>query len=241
MKISIMTLFPEMFETFKNTSIISRAIQKGIVEVESINIRDFALDRFKHVDDYPYGGGQGMIMKCQPVLDCLNSIRTDKSHVILMSPVGRTFNQKVAHEYSNYEHLIIICGHYEGIDARVYDYVDELISIGDYVLTGGELASMIISDATIRLLKGSIDEMSSLDESFENGLLEYPQYTKPAEYDGKKVPDVLLSGHHKNIKEYRHKESLRVTYENRPELLEKYPLSDEDIKYINSLKTNENE
>lgn len=236
MRISIMTLFPEMYEGFINTSIVSRAIKKGLVEVECVNIRDFALDRFKHVDDTPYGGGSGMVLKCQPVIDCLNSIKTKDSHVIITAPVGRVFNQRVAHEYKEYKHLIIICGHYEGIDARVYDYVDELISIGDYVLTGGELASMVISDAVIRLLKGSIDEMSSADESFEDGLLEYPQYTKPAEYDGKKVPDVLLSGHHKNINEWRLKMSLKTTLENRPDLLGNRELSKLEEKLLREIK-----
>ena len=232
MKISIMTLFPSMFEGFINTSIISRAKANNIVEIECIDIREFALDRFKHVDDTPYGGGAGMILKCQPVIDCLNSIRTENSHVILMAPVGKLFKQKMAHEFKKYDHLIIICGHYEGIDARVYDYVDELVSIGDYVLTGGELAAMVVADATSRLLKGSIDENRALDESFENGLLEYPQYTKPSVYDGKKVPEVLLSGHHKNIEQYRLKMSLKTTLLNRPDLLEKITLDDRSQKLL---------
>ncbi|MCI5774343.1 MAG: tRNA (guanosine(37)-N1)-methyltransferase TrmD [Erysipelotrichaceae bacterium] len=224
MKISIMTLFPAMFDGFINTSIIKRAQEKGLVEIECVDMREFALDRFKHVDDTPYGGGSGMVLKCQVVIDCLNSIKTPNSHVILTAPIGKIFKQAKAHEFKRYDHLIIICGHYEGIDARVYDYVDELISIGDYVLTGGELAAMVMADATIRLLKGSIDENSSADESFENGLLEYPQYTKPSIYDGKKVPEVLLSGHHKNIAEYRMMMSLKTTLINRPDLLEDYPL-----------------
>lgn len=236
MKISIMTLFPAMFEGFCNTSIIKRAQEKGLVDIECIDMRDFALDRFKHVDDTPYGGGSGMILKCQVVIDCLNSIRTPRSHVVLTAPIGKIFKQAKAHEFKKYEHLIIICGHYEGIDARVYEYVDELISIGDYVLTGGELAAMVMADATIRLLKGSIDEQSSADESFENGLLEYPQYTKPSDYDGKKVPEVLLSGHHKNIEEYRMKMSLKTTWENRPDLLEKIELSPKQQALLAQIK-----
>ncbi len=240
MKISILTLFPTMFEGFCNTSIIKRAQEKGLVTIECIDMRDFALDRFKHVDDTPYGGGSGMILKCQVVIDCLNSIRTSKSHVVLTAPIGKIFKQAKAHEFKKYEHLIIICGHYEGIDARVYDYVDELISIGDYVLTGGELAAMVMADATIRLLKGSIDENSIEEESFEDGLLEYPQYTKPSIYDGKEVPKVLLSGHHKNIEEYRMKMSLKTTLENRPDLLEGKELSAKQKELLAIIKQEKN-
>ncbi|NCB34213.1 MAG: tRNA (guanosine(37)-N1)-methyltransferase TrmD, partial [Erysipelotrichia bacterium] len=183
MRITILTLFPEMFEGFLSTSIIARAISRGLVQVDFVNYRDFAHDTYKHVDDSPFGGGAGMVMKCQPVLDALNSVRTENSHVILMAPAGRQYEQSMAHEYASKEHLIILCGHYEGMDARIYDHVDELISIGDYVLTGGELASMVISDSVIRLLKGSIKDDSANDESYENGLLEYPQYTQPADYN----------------------------------------------------------
>lgn len=232
LKIDILTLFPNMFDGVFQESILKRAIDDGKIEINLINFRDFTNDPHNKVDDTPYGGGAGMILKCQPVIDCLNSIRTENSHVILMAPVGKIFKQKMAHEFKKYDHLIIICGHYEGIDARVYDYVDELVSIGDYVLTGGELAAMVVADATIRLLKGSIDENSALDESFENGLLEYPQYTKPSVYDGKKVPEVLLSGHHKNIEQYRLKMSLKTTLLNRPDLLEKITLDDRSQKLL---------
>lgn len=236
MRITILTLFPEMFEGFKNTSIIARAIKQDQVQLECVNIRDFTLDKHRHVDDTPFGGGRGMVMQCQPVLDALASVRTDNCHVMLMAPSGITFTQTAARNYAKKEHIIIICGHYEGLDARIYDEVDELVSIGDYVLTGGELASMVISDAIIRLLDGVIEEESHLDESFENGLLEYPHYTKPAEYKGKKVPEVLLSGHHENIRKYRLKESLRNTLKLRPDLLENRELTKEEAKILADLK-----
>lgn len=237
MKITILTLFPEMFDGFVNTSIIARAITSKKVEIECINIRDFSVDKHHHVDDTPFGGGQGMVMMCQPVLDALASVRQDNSKVLLMAPSGLQFNQQVAREISHENHLIIICGHYEGLDARIYDEVDELVSIGDYVLTGGELASMVISDAIIRLLDGVITEDSHLDESFENGLLEYPQYTKPASYKGKDVPEVLLSGHHENIRKWRLKESIRNTLINRPDLLEHREWTKEERRYLDDIKS----
>ncbi|NLC96621.1 MAG: tRNA (guanosine(37)-N1)-methyltransferase TrmD [Erysipelotrichaceae bacterium] len=236
MKISILTLFPEMFESVFNTSIIKRAIDNNLVDIECINIRDFTNDKHSHVDDTPFGGGKGMLIQCQPVLDALSIIRTKDSHVILMSPVGIKFNQKYARKFSNYKHLIIICGHYEGIDARVYKYVDELVSIGDYILTGGELGAMVISDAIIRLQTGVIEEESHQDESFENGLLEYPQYTKPQDYNGDLVPEVLLSGHHENIRKYRLKESLRLTKNNRPDLLIGRAFTDEELALLDEIE-----
>ncbi|MEG0077177.1 tRNA (guanosine(37)-N1)-methyltransferase TrmD [Anaerorhabdus sp.] len=236
MRISILTLFPEMFDGFINTSIIARAIKQEKVTIECINIRDFTLDKHNHVDDTPFGGGRGMVMMCQPVLDALQSVRTSDSKVYLLAAAGETFNQKKARSFVNVKHLILICGHYEGLDARIYDEVDGLISIGDYILTGGELASMIIADAVIRLLEGVIVEESHLDESFENGLLEYPHYTKPVEYNGKKVPDVLLSGHHENIRKYRLKESLRNTYINRPDLLSNREYTKEEYKLLDEIK-----
>lgn len=240
MRITILTLFPEMFDGFVHTSIIARAIKQEKVTVECINIRDFTLDKHNHVDDTPFGGGRGMVMMCQPVLDALASVRTENSKVLLLAAAGETFTQKKAREYASIEHLILICGHYEGLDARIYDYVDGLLSIGDYILTGGELASMIVSDAVIRLLDGVIMEESHQDESFENGLLEYPHYTKPVEYDGKKVPDVLLSGHHENIRLYRLKESLKNTYINRPDLLEDREFSKEEVKLLEAIKSENN-
>lgn len=237
MKITILTLFPEMFQGFIGTSIIARAITNKKVDVECIDIRDFSKDKHHHVDDTPFGGGQGMVMMCQPVLDALASVRKENSKVILMAPSGVQFNQKIARKMVEFEHLIIICGHYEGLDARIYDEVDQLVSIGDYVLTGGELASMVISDAIIRLLDGVIVEESHLDESFENGLLEYPHYTKPAVYRDKKVPDALLSGHHENIRKWRLKESIRNTMINRPDLLEERSWTKEELQFLGEIKT----
>ena len=238
MKIDILSLFPEMFEGFLHTSIIKRAIEKGVVEVEIHDFREFALDRHKSVDDTPYGGGQGMVLMCQPLLDCLKTITTDDSLVILMSPQGQTSSQKMAVDLSNEKHIIFICGHYEGFDERIRDYVDMEVSIGDYVLTGGELSSMVISDAIIRLLHGAIRQSSHEDDSFSNGLLEYPQYTHPAEYDGTRVPEVLLSGHHENIRKWRLKESLRRTMIRRPDLLEGRTFTEEELKLLEEIKEN---
>lgn len=236
MKITVLTLFPEMYNDFLNTSIIGRAIKRGIVEVECVQIRDFATDNYKHVDDRPFGGGKGQVMKCQPVLDALNSVRTDDSYTIMMSPQGKTLTQTKARELSLKDHIIILCGHYEGIDARVNKYMDEMMSIGDYVLTGGEIASMVVMDSVIRLLKGSITEGSADDESYENGLLEYPQYTQPADYNGDKVPDILLSGHHARIEEYRMEQSLLLTKEKRPDLFEKHVFTDSEKKILKKLE-----
>lgn len=236
MKITVLTLFPEMYNDFLNTSIIGRAIKRGIVEVECVQIRDFATDNYRHVDDSPFGGGKGQVMKCQPVLDALNSVKTDDSYTIMMSPQGKTLTQKKARELSLKDHLIILCGHYEGIDARVNKYMDEMMSIGDYVLTGGEIASMVVMDSVIRLLKGSITEGSADDESYENGLLEYPQYTQPADYNGDKVPDILLSGHHAKIDEYRIEQSLLLTKEKRPDLFEKHVFTDSEKKILKKLE-----
>lgn len=237
MRITVLTLFPEMYNDFLSTSIVGRSIARGLVSVDFVNIRDFALDTYKHVDDKPFGGGAGMVMKCQPVLDALNSVRTKDSYVILMSPAGKQYKQAKAHDFSKHEHLIIICGHYEGLDARINHYVDELVSIGDYVLTGGELASMVIIDSVTRLIKGAIKEDSAGDESHENGLLEYPQYTQPANYEGDEVPPVLLSGHHKNIKEWRKAQSLHMTRTCRPDLFEKYELTKEDEKLMEKIES----
>ncbi len=236
MKITVLTLFPEMYEDFLKTSIIGRAIDRGLAEVEFVQIRDFAHDNYKHVDDRPFGGGCGQVMKCQPVLDALHSVKTDSSYTLMMSPAGHPYSQKKAHELSQKDHLIILCGHYEGLDARINDEVDELVSIGDYVLTGGELASMVIMDSVIRLLKGSITEGSTDEESHENGLLEYPQYTQPAEYEGRKVPDVLLSGNHAKIRAWRVEQSLLLTKKERPDLFEKHEFTDEEKKIMKKLQ-----
>lgn len=236
MKITVLTLFPEMYENFLHTSIIGRAIDRELVEVELLQIRDFALDNYKHVDDRPFGGGMGQVMKCQPVLDALYSVKTNQSYTMMMAPAGHPYTQKKAHELAAKEHLILLCGHYEGLDARINDEVDELVSIGDYVLTGGELASMVIMDSVIRLLKGSITEGSTEEESYENGLLEYPQYTQPADYQQKKVPEVLLSGNHAKIKEWRLEQSILITQKERPDLFAKHEFSKEEMKIVKRLK-----
>lgn len=240
MRISILTLFPEMFDGFLTTSIIKKARLKGLVDIEAIDIRQYTEDKHNRVDEYPFGGGQGMIMKCQPVLDCLESVRTPASRVLLTAPAGTPFNQAMARRLEQEEeHLILLCGHYEGFDARIYDFVDEAVSIGDYVLTGGELASMVITDAVTRLVKGVITEESHLDESFENGLLEYPQYTRPVDYRGHQVPEVLLSGHHENIRKFRLKESLRLTLKQRPDLLEKRDFTREERRLLEEIQIEE--
>ena len=240
MKITILTLFPEMFDGFLTNSIIKRAISKNIVEVKIVNIRDYTLDKYGRVDSAPVGGGAGLIMKCQPIVDCLNANKTDKSKVVMLSPRGKTYNQAKAHDFSaNTEDLVLICGHYEGIDERVNDYVDELISVGDYILTGGELGSMIIADSIIRLLDGAIANESTLEESFENGLLEYPQYTEPFDYNGKKIPDILYSGNHQAIAKWRKKQSLKLTKEYRKDLFDKYDLNKQEKKLLNELNNDE--
>ncbi len=220
MRISILTLFPELFEGFLNTSIIKRAIEKEKVKFDIINIRDFAKNSYGQVDDTPYGGGSGMVMMIEPVVDAINSVKTDDSFVILMTPSGIPFKQAVALDLRNKKHLILVCGHYEGIDERILHYVDMELSIGDYVLTGGELPSMVVSDAVIRLIDGVIKKESYEEESFNDNLLDYPTYTKPASYDGLDVPEVLLSGHHANIQKWRREQARLKTEKNRPDLLD---------------------
>lgn len=236
MKITVLTLFPEFFDSFKTTSIIKKALEAGRVEFECIDYRAYTLDKHNHVDDTPCGGGVGMLLMVQPIVDCLKAVRTEHSHVVLLTPQGETFHQQKARHYAaDIEHLILICGHYEGYDERIRDYVDEEVSLGDFVLTGGEIGAMTISDAIIRLLDGVITKESHEDDSFENGLLEYPQYTHPIEFDGKRVPEVLLSGHHENIRKWRLKESLRKTYLKRPDLLEKRILNREEKKFLDEI------
>lgn len=236
MKIKILTLFPEMFDGFLTNSIIKRAIAKEVVEIELINIRDYTTDKYNRVDSYPVGGGAGLIMKCQPIVDCIRKNAGEKAHVAMLSPRGKIYNQAKARSLAKEEELILLCGHYEGIDERVNKYVDEQISIGDYILTGGELGAMVISDSIIRLLDGAIAEESVVEESFENGLLEYPQYTEPYEFEGDKIPDILYSGNHTAINKWRQKQSLFLTKELRPDLFEKYTLSKQDIKLLNEGK-----
>ena len=240
MKISILTLFPEFFDGFLTNSIIKRALAKEQVQIEIVNIRDFTKDKYGRVDSAPVGGGAGLIMKCQPVIDCLKSVKTEKSHVVLLSPRGKQYNQARAREFAkSIEHLVIICGHYEGTDERINKYTDELISVGDYILTGGEIGAEIISDSIIRLLDGVIAPESIVDESFENGLLEYPQFSEPFSYEGDNIPDILYSGNHQAIEKWRKKESLTLTKKYRPDLLEKYQFSKEELKLLKELETDE--
>ena len=219
MKIDILTLFPSMFDGFLNESIIKRAIEKGKVEVNIYNIRDYSTDPHKRVDDYPFGGGSGMVLMPQPVFDAVNTLKTSDSFVILMTPQGEVFKQKKAYELSLKKHLIIICGHYEGFDERIRTLADLELSIGDYILTGGELASQVVTDSIVRLIDGVITKDSHLNDSFNNNLLDYPVYTRPSDYNGMKVPDVLLSGHHKNIEKWRQEQSVERTKKRRPDLL----------------------
>lgn len=240
MKIDILSLFPEMFDGFLKTSIIKRAIDAGVVEVHVHDFREFSLNKHKKVDDYPYGGGQGMVLMCQPIIDCLKTLVTKDSLVILMSPQGRTLQQSYSQELAKQKHLIFICGHYEGFDERIRDYVDVELSIGDYVLTGGELASMVTCDSVIRLLEGAIRETSHEDDSFSDGLLEYPQYTRPYEYDGNAVPDVLVNGHHEKIRKWRLEQSLLKTYRKRPDLLQNRDFTAEELEILSEIKKQEN-
>lgn len=219
MRIDILTLFPEMFTGFLNESIIKRAIEKKLVTVNIVNFRDYSLDPHKKVDDTPYGGGAGMVLMAQPIFDCVEDLRTDDSLVILLTPDGKTYNQQMANNLKNYKHLIFICGHYEGFDDRIRTLVDIEISLGDFVLTGGEIPAMAISDSIIRLLDGAISKESLDSESFDDNLLDYPTYTKPRDFRGLKVPDVLLSGDHAKINEYRRNEQIRITKEKRADLL----------------------
>lgn len=236
MKISILTIFPEMYDGFLSTSIIKKAIGLKLVEVEIVDFRAFTKDKHNRVDAPPYGGGYGLVLLYQPIIDALNSIKTITSHVVMLGPAGSTYNQTKVKEYSDIDHLILICGHYEGYDERILSHVDEVLSIGDYILTGGELASMIVADSIIRLIPGVIREESHQHESFENSLLEHAQYTKPREIDGQKVPEVLLSGHHKNIEDFRKKNSLEKTFKYRKDLLEKATLSDKDKIILEKIK-----
>ncbi len=239
MKITILTLFPSMFDGFKSNSIIARAIAKGVVNIETVDIRSFTKDKYGRVDTPPIGGGAGLIEKCQPIVDALNSVKTPDSHTVLFSPRGSTYNESKAKEYAKLDHLILVCGHYEGVDERVNDYVDELLSIGDYILTGGEIPAMAVADSVTRLLEGAITSGSLVDESFNDSLLEYPQYTEPYDYDGRKVPDILYSGNHEAIRKWRRKEALRLTKEYRPDLFEKLTLSKEDKKLLAELESDE--
>lgn len=232
MKITILTLFPDFFNNPLNTSIIKRAKSKGIIEFEIINIRDFTLDKNFRVDNPPTGGGAGLIMQCQPIVDALRSVKKDNSYVVLPSPRGKIFTQEDAQRLKSKDHIIFICGHYEGIDERIGAYIDEFFSLGDFILTGGEIPVLAFTDSILRLLDGAITSESLDDESFNNNLLEYPQYTLPYEFEGMKIPDILFSGNHQAIKKWRKKQSLLLTKKYRPDLYSNYILTKEDKKLL---------
>ncbi len=236
MKFDVLTLFPEMFEPLKQ-SIIKRASEKKLIDINLVNIRDFSEDKHNKVDDTPYGGGAGMLMKADVVDRAYDSVKSENAKVIYLTPQGKTLNQKIVKDLSKQEHLILLCGHYEGIDQRVLDkIVDEEISIGDYVLTGGELPAMVLIDSVSRYVEGVLSDGSTDEESFSNGLLEYPQYTRPEVFNDVKVPDVLISGHHENIRKWRRERSLENTFKKRPEMLENIVLTKNEKDYIEKLK-----
>ncbi|MCM3736188.1 tRNA (guanosine(37)-N1)-methyltransferase TrmD [Bacillus cytotoxicus] len=241
MKIDILTLFPEMFTGVFGSSILKKAQEKEVVKLRVVNFRDYSTNKHNSVDDYPYGGGAGMVLTPQPIFDAVEELTKEterKPRVVLMCPQGERFTQKKAEELAEEEHLIFICGHYEGYDERVREHlVTDEISIGDYVLTGGELASMVITDSVVRLLPDVLgNQQSQIEDSFSTGLLEHPHYTRPAEFRGMKVPDVLMSGNHKYIEEWRHKESLRRTFMRRPDLLDERSLSKQEEKWLAEFK-----
>ena len=236
MKFDVLTLFPEMFEAVKK-SVIGKAEEKKLIQINLINIRDFSKNKHKKVDDTPYGGGAGMVIQPDVVYDAYNSIKDENAKVIYITPQGKVLNQKKVEELSKEKHLILLCGHYEGIDQRVLDkIVDEEISIGDYVLTGGELPAMILIDSVSRYVEGVLSEDSTSEESFSQGILEYPQYTRPETFEGVKVPEILQSGHHENINKWRRCEALKNTYKKRPELLKNVELSEKDKEYLEIIK-----
>lgn len=240
MRIDIMTLFPEMCERVLDESIIGRSRGGGLVEINCVNIRDYSTDKHRRVDDTTYGGGTGMIMQCQPIFDCFCDLEKQigkRPHLIYMSPQGKTLDQQRVKELAKMDNIAILCGHYEGIDERVIEeLVDEEISIGDYVLTGGELPALVLADSITRMLPGVLASDEAFEEeSHYNGLLEYPQYTRPYEWHGKTVPDVLLTGHHANIMKWRREQSLQRTRDRRPDLLEKAELDRKDLKILQSL------
>jgi tRNA (guanine37-N1)-methyltransferase len=236
MKIDILTLFPAMFTSPFNESIIDRAQSRNLVEINTINIRDYALDKHQQVDDYPYGGGAGMVMKVDVLSRAIDSVKDENSKVIYLSPQGKKLDQKIVSRLAQQTHLILLCGHYEGVDERVINRVDEEISIGDYVLSGGEIAAMVLVDAVTRLIPGVLgDEKSSQEESFDGSLLEYPQYTRPRIYEGQEVPEILLSGHHDQIRLWRKKLSLTRTLLKRPDLLLEKKYDQEERKLLEQI------
>ena len=241
MRFDVLTLFPDMFEACLGDSIIARARKKGIIELNLINIRDFSKNKHKKTDDYPYSGGGGMLMTPQPIYDAYMSIVKNldyKPYTIYMSPQGHIFKQKTAVKLAEYKHIVLLCGHYEGVDQRIIDMiVDDEISIGDFVLTGGEIPAMAVIDAVSRMIPGVLAEQSSYEnESHFSGLLEYPQYTRPEEFMGRKIPEVLISGHHAKIEEWKRHEALKNTYKKRPDMLDNAELTKEDLAFLEKLK-----
>lgn len=232
MKIDIITIFPEFFDPFLRTSIIKRGIEDGFIDIKTHQLRDYSSLKHNRIDDTPYGGGAGMLMMFPPFYEAIKTLKNEETHIIMTSPQGKLFNQQKVIELAKKKHIIILCGHYEGIDARVEDLIDEEISIGDYVLTGGEMPAMIISDAISRLVPGVIHEDSSETDSLQKGWLKYPQYTKPESYEGYSVPEILLSGHHLNIEKWRKEQSVRRTLVKRPDLVSTIKLSKEEKKLI---------
>ncbi|PYZ93168.1 tRNA (guanosine(37)-N1)-methyltransferase TrmD [Salipaludibacillus keqinensis] len=247
MRISILTLFPEMFHGIFSHSILKQAQEKQVVKYDVINFREFSEARHKRVDDYPYGGGGGMVLTPQPIFDAVEAVQSSqekeerKPRVVLLCPQGEPYSQQKAEEFAKEDHLILICGHYEGYDERIREHlITDEISLGDYVLTGGEIGAMAIADSVTRLLPGSLgNEQSAITDSHSTGLLEYPHYTRPAEFRGLKVPDILLSGHHKRINEWRHHQALKRTYERRPDMLDEKELSSEDEKILRQIQSEE--
>jgi tRNA (guanine37-N1)-methyltransferase len=237
MIIDIITIFPEFFTTFLETSIIKRAIEDGLVEIKCHQLRDYSDRKHQKIDDTPYGGGAGMLMQFPPFYEAIKKLKKDDSYIILLSPQGNLFTQNKAKTLVNKNHLILLCGHYEGIDARVEEFIDEEISIGDYVLTGGEIPAMILSDAIIRLIPNVIAQESYQEDSLQKGWLKYPQYTKPESYKGYDVPEILKSGHHKNIENWRKKESIKKTYEKRSDLIKEIDLTDEEKNILDEVKS----
>lgn len=243
MRIDIMTLFPDLVETVLSESIIGRARSAGLIDINTYNIRDYSEDKHRRVDDTPYGGGKGMLMAAPPIYNCYEAItkeipKNESTKVLYMSPRGKTFTQEMAKEYGSLDRIIILCGHYEGVDQRIIDeIIDEEVSVGDYVLTGGEIPACIVTDAVCRLVPGVLSEAECFEkESFEDGLLEYPQYTRPYEFHGMTVPAVLLSGHHANIEKWRHERAVEITKQNRPDMAAKLPPEEEKKKRRRSSK-----
>ena len=245
MNFHVLTLFPEMIRQGMSHSVMRRALDGGLISLNAVDIRDYSRDKHKHVDDYPYGGGAGMVMQPEPIYLAYQDMKKhmdDSPRVVYVTPQGRVFDQSMAESLANEKDLVFLCGHYEGVDERILEeIVTDYVSIGDYVLTGGELPVLVMMDAISRLIPGVLNnDISAEFESFHDNLLEYPQYTRPVEFRGKKVPDVLLSGHHANIDLWRRQQSLKRTFERRPDLLERAVLSEEDKKYLKKLETNKN-